>query len=69
MGRGMRLGGGQTHLLHDRTCCGEREALPAVLGRNQCAQEAARGELADKLGRVGALAVRPPPVLAGEPRA
>jgi len=52
------------HLLHNGAGCLERQALPAVLGGDERAEEATAGQIRHELGRVRAVAVLGPPVLA-----
>ena len=53
-------------LLQDGVRRRQAQARPAVLLRDQHRQEARLGQRAHELGRIGALAIQLPPVLAGE---
>ena len=63
-GRAVAAGG--LDFLHDGGGRGHGQAAAAVLFRNESGEKAGFGQRRDELGRIGALAIEPPPIFAGE---
>ena len=57
---------GSVNFFHDCRRCADRQAAAAELFRDQCGEKAGFREGIDKGRRIGPLAVKRPPVFAGE---